>query len=65
MRKLRNLSASMNLAQRIVPAVEEAYEAVQNDRHSDAPLVHKVETIELPMRLISEARIRPGPRRGR
>ena len=54
MRKLRNLSRLDELAQRIVPAVEEAYEAVQNDRHSDAPLVHKVETIELPMRLISE-----------
>jgi len=54
MRKLRNLSRLDEIAQRIVPAVEEAYEAVKNDRHADPPLVHKVETLALPMRLITE-----------
>jgi hypothetical protein len=54
MRKLRNLSRLDEIAQRIVPAVEEAYEAVKNDRHADAPLVHKVETLTLPMRLVTE-----------
>ncbi len=54
MRKLRNQTRLEELAQRIVPAVEEAYEAVKNDRHADPPLVHKVETISLPMRLITE-----------
>jgi hypothetical protein len=54
MRKLRNLSRLDEIARRIVAAVEEAYEAVKNDRHADAPLVHKVETLTLPMRLVTE-----------
>ncbi|UCF14747.1 MAG: hypothetical protein JSW59_15140, partial [Phycisphaerales bacterium] len=32
-----------------------AYEVVTNDRHPDVPFIHKVETIELPMRLVTEA----------
>ena len=54
MRKLRNLSRLDEIARRVVLAVEEAYEAVKNDRHADAPLVHKVETLTLPMRLVTE-----------
>jgi hypothetical protein len=54
MRKLRNLSRLDEIARRIVLAVEEAYETVKNDRHADVPLVHKVETLTLPMRLVTE-----------
>lgn len=54
MRKLRNLSRLDEIARRIVPAVEEAYEVVKNDRHADAPLLHKVETLTLPMLLVTE-----------
>jgi hypothetical protein len=48
------LSRLDEIARRIVLAVEEAYEAVKNDRHADAPVVHKVETLTLPMRLVTE-----------
>jgi len=54
MRKLRNLSRLDEIARRIVAAVEDTYEVVKNDRHSDVPLVHKVETLTLPMLLVSE-----------
>ncbi len=54
MRKLRNLSRLDEIARRIVLAVEEAYETVKNDRHAGVPLVHKVETLALPMRLVTE-----------
>jgi len=37
MRKLRNLSRLDEIAGRIVPVVEEAYEVVKSDRHADAP----------------------------
>ena len=39
----------------MVRAVDEAYEAVKDDRHADIPLVHKVETLVLPMRLVTES----------
>jgi len=43
------------IARRIDRAVGEAYEAVKDDRHAGVPLVHKVETLALPMRLVTEA----------
>ena len=55
MRKLRNLSRLDEIARRIVLAVEEAYDTVKNDRHADVPLAHKVETLALPMRVVTEA----------
>ena len=55
MRELRKLTRLEELARRIVAAVDEAYEAVKDDRHPDAPLIHKVETLRLPMRLVTEA----------
>ena len=55
MRKLRGLNRLDEIARRIVRAVDEAYEVVKNDRHTDVPLIHKVETIEMPMRLVTEA----------
>ena len=55
MRELRKLNRLEEIARRIVRAVEEAYEVVKDDRHADATLVHKVETLSLPMRLVTEA----------
>ena len=54
MRGLRGLTRLEEIARRVVRAVDEAYEAVKDDRHGDVPLVHKVETIRLPMRLVTE-----------
>jgi len=55
MRRLRGLTRLEEIARRVVRAVDEAYEAVKDDRHADVPLVHKVETLRLPMRLVKEA----------
>ena len=55
MRMLRGLDRLDEISRRIVRAVDDAYETVRNDRHSDVPLIHKVEKIQLPMRLVTEA----------
>ena len=55
MRELRKLTRLEELARRIVGAVDETFEAVKNDRHAGVPLVHKVETLQLPMRLVTDA----------
>lgn len=55
MRKLRNLDRLEEIARRIVRAVDDAYEVVKHDRHVDVPLIHQVETLQLPMRLVTEA----------
>lgn len=54
MRNLNKLSRIDEIARRIVRAVEESYETVKNDRHSDVTLSHKVETLSLPMRIVTE-----------
>ncbi len=51
MRRLRGLERMDEIARRIVRAVDEAYEVVKDDRHADVPVMHKVKTIQLPMRL--------------
>ncbi|MDD4871553.1 MAG: hypothetical protein PHR77_13430 [Kiritimatiellae bacterium] len=53
--RLRGLTRMEEIARRIERAVDEAYEAVKNDRHTDVPLIHQVKTIRLPMRLVTEA----------
>ena len=55
MRALRKLTRVEELARRIVAAVDETFAAVQNDRHAGAALQHKVETLQLPMRLVTAA----------
>ncbi len=55
MAKLRGLDAMPELARRIVQAVDDTYAAVKDDRHSSVALVHHVETVQLPMRLVTEA----------
>lgn len=52
--KLRNLNRLEEIARRIVVGVEEAYETVNGDRHNDVKLIHKVETLPLPMRKVTE-----------
>ena len=55
MRGLRGLARLDEIARRVIRAVDEAYEVVKDDRHADVPFMHKVETIRLPMRLVTEA----------
>ena len=55
MLNLRGLTRLDELARRIVAAVNDAYAAVKAERHADVPLVHKVETLRLPMRLVTQA----------
>ncbi len=55
MTRLRGLDSMGELARRIARAVDEAYEAVKDDRHGSVPLIHRVETVRLPRRLVTEA----------
>ncbi|MFO0890557.1 MAG: hypothetical protein U0790_15615 [Isosphaeraceae bacterium] len=55
MRTLRKLSRLDELARRIVVAWEEALEGARQEMHADPRLVHKVQTIELPVRKVTEA----------
>lgn len=54
MRKLSNMNRMEDIAQRITWAVDKTYTVVKNDTHTAIPLVHKVETLSLPMRIITE-----------
>jgi len=55
MGRLRGLDRLEEIARRLTCAVNDAYEVVKNDRHANVALVHKVETLSLPMRLVTEA----------
>ncbi|MEI6049643.1 MAG: hypothetical protein WCS03_12140 [Bacteroidota bacterium] len=55
MRELRNLNRLDEISRRVVRAVDEAYEAVKDDRHTDVQLIHKVETLTLPVHLVTQA----------
>lgn len=55
MRRLRGLTRLEEIARRIVRAVDDAYQAVEGDRHADVPLIHEVRTIRLPVRLVTES----------
>lgn len=54
MRNLRGISRLEEIARRIVNAWNEAYEGAQKDQHTDVPLVHMVQEIELPRREVME-----------
>jgi hypothetical protein len=54
MRALRGLTRLQELSRRIVAAWEEAYEGARKEQHPNAMLVHKVATIELPVRRVTE-----------
>lgn len=53
MRKLRGVSRLQEIANRVVAAWEEAYAGARQEMKTDVPLVHKVQTIELPRREVS------------
>jgi hypothetical protein len=53
MRKLRGLERLDEIARRIVHAWNEAYDGAKQEMHGDVPLVHRVEKIALPMRLVT------------
>lgn len=55
MRALRNRSRLAELAARVVEAWDAAYEGARQEQHGGVPLVHKVETLDLPPRVVSEA----------
>lgn len=55
MRRLRGLTRLEEIARRVVNAVDDAYDAVKDERHTDVPVIHKVEMVQLPMRLVTEA----------
>jgi len=51
--RLRNLDGLQEIARRVVTAVEEIYETVNEDRYNDVKLIHKVDTLHLPMRKVT------------
>ena len=55
MRTLRGLTRLEELSRRIVGAWDEAYEGARKEQHDDVALVHKVATIELPVRAVTDA----------
>jgi hypothetical protein len=55
MRMLRGLTRLEELSRRIATAWEEAYEGARQEQHGDASLIHKVATVELPARIVTEA----------
>lgn len=54
MLKLSNKTRMEDIAERVVSAVEETYNIVKDDQYRNLQLVHKVEKIKLPVRIITE-----------
>jgi len=54
MRRLRKLDTLGEISRRIDRAVNEAYQVVKNDRHSDVTMIHDVQKVKLPVWPISE-----------
>ncbi len=54
MRELRGLTRLEEIARRVIHAWEEAYEGAAKEKFDDLPLVHQVETIQLPERIVTE-----------
>ncbi len=55
MRQLRGLSRLEEIGRRVANAVLDAFEAVKDQPQTNVPLIHKVEIVTLPMRLVTEA----------
>jgi hypothetical protein len=55
MQRLRGLSRTQEMGRRIVSAVNDTWEVVQDHVTTDVPFVHRVECFELPEQAISEA----------
>ena len=54
MLKLSNKTRMDDIAERVVSAVEETYKTVKNDQYRNLQLIHKVEKIKLPVRIITK-----------
>jgi hypothetical protein len=52
--KLRKSDRLEEIARRITLAVVEAYETVENDRYENAQLIHKIDNLSLPIRLVTQ-----------
>jgi hypothetical protein len=57
MRRLRGLSETQEIARRICRAVDDAYEMAKTDVRVDVSLSHHVESLRLPLRLVTEEEI--------
>jgi hypothetical protein len=54
MRRLRKLNRLEELARRVVAAWDEAYEGARQEQHDDVALIHRVEAVELPLRVVTD-----------
>ena len=54
MRVLRNLNEMQEIARKIERAVTDTWEVVRTTASTDVPLIHRVETVQLPLRKITE-----------
>lgn len=54
MRELRGLTRLEEIGRRVINAWEEAYEGASKEKFDNLPLVHQVETIELPERMVTK-----------
>ena len=54
MRRLRRLSRLEELARRVVAAWEEAHEGARQEQNAGIALIHRVEAVELPERLVRD-----------
>jgi len=54
MRQLRGLNQKQEIARRICLAVDEAYEIAKNDIRTDILLIHRMEQIKLPVRMVTD-----------
>jgi hypothetical protein len=54
MRRLRGLTRLEEIARRIDVAVDEAYQGAKQDIRFDAPLIHRVKSIQLPVRMVTQ-----------
>ena len=55
MRKLRRIDRLDEIARRILSAVEETYEVVQMERQNNVPIIHRIEEVTLPMRIVTNS----------
>jgi hypothetical protein len=54
MRSLRRVDRLQEIARRVVAAWEEAYAGAVQEKHADATLAHRVQTLELPVRQVTQ-----------
>ena len=54
MRELRKLTRVDEIARRIVIGVDEAFDGARQDIRTDVPLVHKIEVLKLPVRMVTD-----------